>query len=96
VLAIVLRDQPALAAHLRVIETFGPATIQRFVVARWLPERLRAELFDVLVEMGEDPAARIALAHGFIKRFVPMADSAYDDIRHMLAAAEATGLLALR
>ena len=37
VLAIELRDHPALAAELRVIEVLGPSTIQPVVAARHLP-----------------------------------------------------------
>jgi len=89
VLALVLRDQPALAAQLRVIETWGPSTIQPLVVACRLPERLRADLLSVLVDLSEDPAARTVLAHGLVERFVPITDSAYEDIRRMLDTAEA-------
>jgi phosphonate transport system substrate-binding protein len=96
VLAIALRDYPDVAAQVRVIDTFGPSTIQPLVVARRLPERLRANVLSVLVEMGGDPAARAALAHGFIERFVPVCDSSYDDIRQMLGTAEAAGVLTIR
>jgi phosphonate transport system substrate-binding protein len=96
VLAIALRDRPELATQLRVIDSFGPSTIQPVVVARRLPERLRSELLNVLVEMTDDPAARAILAHAFIERFVPVSDSSYDDIRQMGSAADAAGLFGIR
>jgi phosphonate transport system substrate-binding protein len=96
VLTLTLRGHPALAAQLRVLETFGPSTIQPLVVARRLPERVRADLLSVLVDLGADPAAQTMLARGLIKRLIPIDDSAYDDIRHMLATAEAAGLPAIR
>jgi phosphonate transport system substrate-binding protein len=93
VLAMTLRDQPQRAAQIRVIDSFGPSTIQPFVVARRLPKRLRADLLTLLVEMGDDPAARAVLALAFIDRFVPVCDSSYDDIRHMLRTAETGAMI---
>lgn len=96
VLAVALRDHPELAGELRIIESFGPSTIQPLVVARHLSESLRAELLGVLLEMGDDPVGRAALSQGFIERFAPVSDSSYGDIRHMLETAEAAGVLTLR
>ena len=96
VLAMAYRDHPELSHQLRVIDSFGPSTIQPLVVSRRLPYRLRADLRKVLVEMGEDPAAQAALAHGFIKQFVSVSDASYDDIRHMFAAAEDAGYRTIR
>ncbi len=96
VLAVTLRDHPELAPRLRVIDTFGPSTVQPVVAVRRLPERLRADLRAVLVEMAEDPVARRHLAGGLVERFVPVSDAAYDDIRHMRAAAEAAAFLTIR
>jgi hypothetical protein len=46
--------------------------------------------------MGGDLAAKTALAQGFVERFVAVTDSTYDDIREMLAAAEAVGFMTLK
>ena len=89
VLAVAWRDDPELAARLRILDSFGPSTIQPLVVARRLPERLRAELLSVLLEMSEDRAVQAALAQGFIQRFVPVSDSSYDDIREMMRRGQA-------
>jgi phosphonate transport system substrate-binding protein len=95
VLAIEIRDRPDLADELRVIEILGPSTIQPVVAARHLPAEAKAALRAALLQMGDDPAARKALARGFVERFVPVTDGDYDDIRMMLVAAEDIGFLSL-
>jgi phosphonate transport system substrate-binding protein len=96
VLAVAMRDHPELAADLRVIDSLGPSPIQPVVVARHLPAALKGDLRAVLVEMAGYPGARQRLAHGFVERFVPVGDAAYDPIRAMLAEAEAADFLTLR
>jgi phosphonate transport system substrate-binding protein len=95
VLAIELRDHPQLADRLRVVDAFGPSTIQPVVAASRLPEQLKDQVRDLLVELGDDPSARSALDHGFIDRFAPVDDAAYDDIRAMLTVIEAAGWTSL-
>lgn len=96
VLAIELRDRPELAGQIRIIDTFGPSAIQPVVAARHLPASLKADLRAVLLAMGEDPATQPALAHGFVERFAPVTDETYNDIRAMLAAAEAVGFMRIK
>jgi phosphonate transport system substrate-binding protein len=96
VLALMLRDHPELADDLRVIDTLGPSTIQPVVVARDLPESLKAELRDVLLCLGDDPVARPYLDRGFIERFVAVGDADYDDVRAMLSVCEEADFLRLR
>jgi len=96
VLAIELRDHPALAERVRVIDALGPATIQPVVAARHVPDALKDDLRAALWAMGDDPSVRARLDHGFVARFIPVADAAYDDIRAMVAAAEAAGFTTLR
>jgi phosphate/phosphite/phosphonate ABC transporter binding protein len=96
VLAIELRDHPALRRQIRVIETLGPATIQPVVAARHLPAALKDALRAALLAMGDDTSQRAALDAGFIARFAPVTDADYDDIRAMVAAAEAADFLTLR
>jgi phosphonate transport system substrate-binding protein len=95
VLAIELRDHPQLAAGLRVVGSFGPSTIQPVVAATHLPDQLKARVRALLVELGDDPTARPALAHGFVERFTAVDDAAYDDIRAMLATIRAAGWTSL-
>ena len=96
VLAVELRDHPELRERIRVLEVLGPATIQPVVAARRLPNDLKDAMRAALRALGDDPAMRGALDAGFIERFVPIADGDYDDIRAMVAAAEAAEFLALR
>lgn len=95
VLAIELRDHPELAERLRIIEALGPASIQPVVAARQLGDELKAGLQAALLEMGADPAAQEPLAYGFVEHFTRVRDEDYDDIRAMVAAAEAAGCLTL-
>jgi hypothetical protein len=95
VLAIELRDHPQRADHLRVIGSFGPSTIQPVVAASRLPGRLKHQIRELLVKLSDDPTARPLLARGFVDRFRPVDDAAYDDIRAMLATIHAAGWTSL-
>ena len=95
VLAVALRDQPELAADLRVIGAFGPSTIQPVVAATRLPGQVKTAVRDALLGLGGHAAAAPALAHGFIERFVAVDDTAYDDIRAMLGTIHAAGYTTL-
>jgi phosphonate transport system substrate-binding protein len=96
VLALMLREQPELAEHVRVIDTLGPSTIQPVVAARHLPESLKVELRDLLLGLGDDAAARPHLDRACVERFVPVSDADYADVRAMLAACEDADFLTLR
>jgi phosphonate transport system substrate-binding protein len=96
VLAVALRARPGLAARLRVIDTLGPSTIQPVVASRRLPPRLRTELRAFLLNLATDPVARPHLDRALVQGFEAVTDASYDDIRAMLAAAEAADFLALR
>jgi phosphonate transport system substrate-binding protein len=91
VLAIERRDHPQLAHRLRIIDTFGPSTIQPVVAASRLPEQLKDGVRELLVGLGDDASARPVLDHGFIQGFTAIDDAAYDDIRAMLATIQAAG-----
>jgi phosphonate transport system substrate-binding protein len=96
VLAIELRDHPELVTQLKVIDVLGPAAIQPVVMAGTLQDSLKGDVQAALLAMGNDPAGRAQLAHGFVERFVPVADADYDSIRVMLAAAETVDFMDLR
>jgi phosphonate transport system substrate-binding protein len=96
VLALSLRDDPTLAAELRIVDSLGPSTIQPVVVADWLPEDLRDGIRRALLDLAGDPLVRPWLARGLIERFVAVDDSSYDDLRGMRAACAEAGFLTLR
>jgi phosphonate transport system substrate-binding protein len=95
VLTIELRDHPRLADRLRVVGAFGPSTIQPVVAASRLPAQLKDQVRELLVTLGDDPTARPVLDYGFIDRFEPIGDAAYDDIRAMLATIGTAGWTSL-
>jgi phosphonate transport system substrate-binding protein len=96
VLAVALRDDPALHEALRVIDSLGPSTIQPVAVSNRVASDLRRGIVDALVSMSEHPRARRGLDAGLVERFVPVGPSDYDDIRQMLDATEAAGFTVLR
>jgi phosphonate transport system substrate-binding protein len=96
VLAVALRDDPALAEPLRVIDALGPSTIQPVAVSKRVPRELRDEIQRVLLAMADLPGCRDRMATGMVERFVPVDASSYDDIRMMLDACEAAGFTELR
>ena len=96
VLAVELRDHPELAPRLRVIDTLGPSGIQPVVASCRLPEADRAAARETLLALGDDPAARAVLAHGFVERFAPVTDADYDSIRAMLADCGRAAFMELR
>jgi phosphonate transport system substrate-binding protein len=96
VLGMELRDHPDLAEQVRVVEALGPSTIQPVAVSRRVPEDVREAIREVLVSMAEDPAVRERLSVALVERFVPVDAGSYDDIRMMVDACEAAGLLELR
>jgi phosphonate transport system substrate-binding protein len=95
VLAVELRDRPALREQLKVIDSLGPAGIQPVVAASRLPDGLKAAVREALLAMDDDPAARDVLTHSFVERFVAVTDEDYDDVRAMLAAAEEADFMTL-
>jgi phosphonate transport system substrate-binding protein len=96
VLAVALRDDPELAGQLRVIGTLGPSPIQPVVAARTLPAALKSAVRRILLELADAGEAEEELARGIIERFVEVDDRGYDEIRTMLAAAEAADFLEVR
>jgi phosphonate transport system substrate-binding protein len=86
VLGVERLRKPDLA--LRVIASFGPSTVPLVVATAGVPETLQARIGAALCELGGDPDSRRMLASGLIRRFVPIDDGAYDDIRQKMAAVD--------
>jgi phosphonate transport system substrate-binding protein len=82
-----LRD-PDLAGEIRVIAILGPSTIPLVVATAMVPDAVLARIGAALCELGREPESRDVLASGLIRRFTPIDDRAYDDIRQKLAVVE--------
>ncbi len=96
VLAIELRDDPALADEVRVVEILGPSTIQPVAVSKRLPADLREAIRHVLMTMADSAVARQRLAEALVEKFVSVGAETYDDIRMMLQFCETAGFLEIR
>jgi phosphonate transport system substrate-binding protein len=92
VLEVAMREDPALTDELRIVETLGPSTIQPVVASMTLPAPLRRDLRGILVDLGHSPDERDALGRGLVAGFEVVEDADYDDIRAMVADAEAAGV----
>lgn len=92
VLEIAMREDPALTESLRIVETLGPSTIQPVVASTTLPTSLRRDLRGILVDLGHTQEERSALRRGLVAGFEAVEDADYDDIRAMVADAEAAGV----
>jgi phosphonate transport system substrate-binding protein len=91
-LAVTLRDQRELAGKLRTVASLGPSTIQPVVASCHVPESTRSELRAAFLGMGADPRARKMLSAAFVKRWVSVRSTSYDDIRSMRDFVESVGL----
>jgi phosphonate transport system substrate-binding protein len=83
VLAMLLRNDAALARHVRVIDSFGPSTMPPLVVRSDVDPHLKQELRRALLSMHERPTMCEHLRAGHIERFAAVDDARYDDIRRM-------------
>ncbi len=93
VLAVAYKHQPHLADRLRIIERWGPSTIQPLVANHALSRGLKQDIQAVLNEIHHDPANRAVLDSGFIDHFVTVTDDDYEDIRAMLRTCEQANFL---
>ena len=88
VLGVERLRNPDLANELRVIATLGPSTVPLAVATAGVPDDMRRRVRVALCELGGDPDSRDVLASGLIRRFTPIDDAAYDDIRQVLAVVD--------
>jgi phosphonate transport system substrate-binding protein len=88
VLGVERLRNPELASRLRVIATFGPSTVPLVVATAGVSETLQARIGAILCELAGDSESRSLLASGLIRRFTPIDDRAYDDIRQKMVAVD--------
>jgi phosphonate transport system substrate-binding protein len=96
VLALEVRDDPALSEHFRIIDALGPSTIQPVVAAAHVTARIREAVRGAFLRMAEDPRAAAFLERGLVRRFVRVGGSSYDDIRQMVRECEEARFLVLK
>jgi phosphonate transport system substrate-binding protein len=88
VLSVERRRDRELDEKLRVIAVLGPSPIPPVVVSSRVRPELQARFRDALCKLHADPVSREVLRRGMIRRFTPIEDRAYDDIRRKLASVE--------
>lgn len=88
VLDYAFKRNPALQEQLRIIHLSPPFGIPPVVAPPDLPARQRLLLYELLLEMDQNPAGREILQHLGIDRFVPISDTAYDAVRDLIAQVE--------
>lgn len=94
VLGLWRRADPGVRRRLRTLEILGPSTIQPVVAStRRLSARDRGEILAVLIDLDRDALGRAVLDAAGIRRFAPIADADYDDIRDKLGHVRSAGLL---
>jgi phosphonate transport system substrate-binding protein len=74
--------------HPDLADTLGPSTIPSVVATAGVPQEVQARVCDALCQLGRDPGSRNVLARGLIRRFTPIDDRAFDDIRQKIADVE--------
>jgi phosphonate transport system substrate-binding protein len=94
VLSLECARHPHLAGQLRVIDSFGPSTIQPVAVNRRLTDGLKQDIQQCFaklhITLGD------VLTQGLTSQYVLVGDSDYDDIRAMLEACQRANFLTLR
>jgi phosphonate transport system substrate-binding protein len=88
VLGVERLRNPDLAREIRMLIALGPSTIPLVVATARLPEAAQHRVRDALCALGTDPVSRDVLASGLIRRFTPIDDRAYDDIRQKMAVVD--------
>src|ERR1700737_4415806 len=88
VLGVERLRNPELTDEIRGVAILGPSTIPLVVATAMVPGAVQARIGAALCELGREPDSRAVLASGLIRRFTPIDDGAYDDIRQKLAAVE--------
>ena len=83
VLEQALRDDPPLAAQLRVVEMLGPSPIWPVVASTALDPNVTQGAQRALLQMHQTATGRAVLAKAAMRQFVAVEDADYDPIREM-------------
>jgi ABC-type phosphate/phosphonate transport system substrate-binding protein len=85
VLGVERLRNPDLAEEIRVLIALGPSTVPLIAATSTLSQAEQERVRHALCALGTDPVSRDVLASGLIRRFTPIDDRAYDDIRQKMA-----------
>jgi len=96
VLEMEARQRPGRAAGWRVVASLGPAAMPPVIASARLGPEVQDRLRQALVTMPATPAGQAVLSEGGVRRFAPVSDAHYDDIRRMLRALASEGQPAAR
>lgn len=88
VLGVECLRNPDLIRQIRVIAVLGPSTIPPVVATGSVPEEIQAGAGDAICALARDPVSRDVLARGLIRRYIPIEDQAYDDVRQKMAVVD--------
>lgn len=80
-----LHHHPEIRSQIRIIDTLGPSPIPPLVILKAVPQPIRDQIRHLLTRMHENENGRQLLAIGHLRKFVPVTDADYDDIRQMAA-----------
>lgn len=96
VLEMEVIQRPRRMGVFRVIESLGPAGMPPVMSATQLSDEAHLRLTQALVTMHQHPRGQAILARSGVRRFAPVTDRNYDDIRRMLRALKEAGQSELR
>ncbi len=89
-LDVLLHRDAAVTRHLRVLAMLGPSAIPPVVVSKGIAPDLKQKMQIALTTLHTDSHSREKLQAGLIKRFVPVEDENYQNIRQMFACVQAS------
>ncbi len=96
VLEMELAQRPERAGAFRVVASLGPAGMPPVMAAARLPDDEREKLTQALIKMRTTEQGQAILKRGGVRRFAPVADRNYDDLRQMLQALQRARVTELR
>lgn len=84
VLEMVCAQDPTITPQIRIIDAFGPSPMPPWCIGRHVPEPVRQQLRQQLLELHEHADGQAILARHQMARFAAATDDMYDVTRQML------------
>lgn len=82
-LAIAMKQNPTLKKSLRIVDSIGPSTIQPMSVSKRLPEELKLQIQNIVLNLHKDPVVQEVFNYCEVSHFTKVDAKSYDDIREM-------------